>query len=762
MLSYLKKSIILRVLFLLVAAVTLVSVVSIIYFNVSNSRLLRVYQQNSIANVTRFATLGYANPLWDLNQPGIASMHAAILQDPMVVAVNLYSIDAFHSGFKKDFVDGVAQFHKISHPSVIGKDPALKMVRGDITYEGMPIGHFEIIYSERFINAAIKAGTLRILLSFALMAAAIIGIVFVGFNQAAIKPIVSLAQLSRQVALSQDFSLQVPKAGDDEIGQLHAGFNTMLSQVHQREQERDRAEQELSQARNLLHNVINSMPSMLISVNVDGIITQWNEAAARITGIPAMQAIGKDLWEIAPRLQKYRGLQHEIVHEKRQKEFYRETFIEDDGKLYNITFFPLIANGAEGMVIRLDDITELEEKEEQLRQTQKMDSIGTLAGGLAHDFNNMLGGIAGSISILRTKLARKHIIKPEELDHFLGVMESAGMRASEMVDSLLALARKQSLRLAPVDLNQSVSQVMHICANTFDKSITLQPRYQKDAALIQGDPTQLEQVILNLCINAAHALTIMRAPGETPGGVLSIDLEKIKSDTHFLHTHPEAQPGHYWKLSVMDTGVGMDKKTAAKVFDPFFTTKEKGKGTGLGLAVVYNIIKQHHGFIDLYSEEGVGTTFNVYLPVLEQEATRTVREKKPEIPKGSGTILVVDDEHVMREVAEAILKENGYEVLLAQDGQEGVEVFQREFARIRAVVLDLAMPKKSGRETFHEMKAIDPAVRVLLASGFKQDERVDGLLKAGVQAFIEKPYTFEKLALAMAHLLGAVEPENTI
>jgi signal transduction histidine kinase/ActR/RegA family two-component response regulator len=435
-----------------------------------------------------------------------------------------------------------------------------------------------------------------------------------------------------------------------------------------------------------------------------------------------------------------------------------ENLAEGKNKYFNVALYPLIANGISGLVVRIDDITELEKKDEQLRQSQKMETVGTLAGGLAHDFNNVLGGIVGTISIIKFKLNKGLEIPAKTLKDYVETIERAGQRAADMVQQLLTLSRKQELSFAPVDLNLTIKHVFKICSNTIDKSVELKPCYTKEPAMVNADPGQMEQVLLNLSVNAGHAMTIMKKPGEHQGGTLTLSLKSLQADKYFCSSHPEAQEISYWVLSVQDTGTGMDSKTVAKIFDPFFTTKEKGKGTGLGLAMVYNIVQQHKGFIDVYSEIGIGTTFSVYLPSIEtvQCGGECIEESK--LAQGEGVILVVDDEAIMRELSQEILAECGYQVLLAENGEEGVDVFRKEHDRIDMVLLDMVMPKKSGKEAFIEMKKIDPNVKVLLASGFRKDDRVEEIIKLGLTGFIQKPYTIENLAQAVSEAMN--EPAN--
>ncbi len=523
-----------------------------------------------------------------------------------------------------------------------------------------------------------------------------------------------------------------------------------------------KAAEEITRMRNYLSNIIESMPSMLVTTDHDGYITQWNTAAYKITGVAASKAIGRTIWDIAPFFDKYRQYFSETNQYRNPVELHREQPDENDDSIYNMTFFPLIANGTNGIAIRLDDITELEEKEQQLIQAQKMDTVGTLAGGLAHDFNNMLGGILGTISLLEYKINIGKEVNDTELYDYLKRMENSGQRAADLVQQLLTLSRQQEVDLVPVDLNLSIKHVKKIANNTFDKSINFIIDYALQSAYVMADPTQIEQVLLNLCINGVHAMTFMRPNDDIWGGTLSIELKQVDVDDIFRTSHPEAAESRYWLISVSDNGVGMSPKILGKIFDPFFTTKEKGKGTGLGLAMVYNIIQQQNGFLDVYSEPGQGTTFNVYLPFLERglDGTEAVREKH--IYHGKGLVLVVDDDEIMLRTACEILEMAGYDVITAINGLDGVDRYREKSSKISLVIMDMVMPIKAGREAFMEMKEINSQVNVLLVSGFRYDARVEEVMRLGVRGFLQKPFTMEGLTSAVHGLLqGDDKKPNT-
>ncbi len=584
-----------------------------------------------------------------------------------------------------------------------------------------------------------------------------------------IRPITALGEVMQRMK-SGVLGDQVPVRSADEIGDLTRTFNRMsvdladsyrqieTQNYYLRESERRLSDERerLAQMRIYLKNIIDSMPSMLISVNDAGVVVEWNEAARRITGIQATAAIGREIWEVLPLMEKYRHCIHEVFVSRSPREFHREMSSSGENEEFlNISLFPLIANCVQGIVIRVDDVTELEKKEQQLRHAQKMETIGTLAGGLAHDFNNILGGITGSLSLIRFKLEQSRDIDTDFLRKYIAIMEAAGNRASDLVKQLLSITRKQEIHFEPVDLNAVMDHVMKICTNSFDKCIELVSRPFTEKAMVNANSTQTEQVLLNLCVNAAHAMTTMRKSDERQGGKLTVSIEKLFADRNFQITHPEAQLIPYWILSVQDTGVGMDTKTVAKIFDPFFTTKEKEKGTGLGLAVVYNIVQQQGGFIDVYSEVGFGSTFNVYMP----EYKESLQEKKPDseikLIMGNGLVLIVDDEEMIRNTAQEILETCGYSIILAADGEKALSLFRKRHADISAVLLDMLMPKMSGKETYLEMKKINPDLKVLLSSGFKQDERVEEVLQLGVQGFVQKPYTMETLSKAIHKVINS-------
>ncbi|MCX6581731.1 MAG: response regulator [Candidatus Aminicenantes bacterium] len=572
------------------------------------------------------------------------------------------------------------------------------------------------------------------------------------------KPVLNLVDAAKKISAEGNYAIRVQKENNDEIGMLYDAFNDLMEQVLNRNIERDRVEGELKNAQFFLSSVIESMPSLLISIDENGKITQWNKATARITRIQKAEAVGNNLWELMPDFNELKKPISKISDAENWQEFYKKPIkLKEETFYFNGSIFPLkdrTTPGKSRYVIMLNNVTEIELKERLLRQSQKMETVGNLAGGLAHDFNNVLGGIIGTISLFKYKIAKNKEITRQETEKYFNTIEESASRASDMVQHLLSLTRRQEIAVTPTDLNTTIKSIVKICKNTFDKSIVIQTEYFPGKAMTLADPTQVEQSLLNLCINASHAMTIMRKNDERYGGTLNISVKKVAADKYFRRLHEEAAEPDYWDISVSDTGVGMDQKTLTKIFDPFFTTKTEGRGTGLGLSMVYNIIKQHNGIIDVYSQEGFGATFHIYLPFLEGPIHEEEIEKKVEIPHGEGLILVVDDEEVMRQTAGSILNECGYSVKMAENGEEAVQVFKKYKNEIKAVLLDMVMPRMSGQQTYIELIKIDKNVKVLLVSGFKQDDRVEAILRMGVKGFMQKPYTLAALANKLSQLLN--------
>ena len=541
-----------------------------------------------------------------------------------------------------------------------------------------------------------------------------------------------------------------------EIAIIYKAFSTKANQLLNSFDVIKKSKNEILKVKQYLKNIINSMPSMLISVDNNGIIQEWNEAAVRYFNINSSEAVGKSLWDILPYFSKFKEPCESSIEEKKSFEFKRELIKNGDEKYMNISIFPLTENGTKSMAIRLDDITQLEKTEQILRQSQKMETIGTLAGGIAHDFNNVLGGIIGTLSIMKLKIQKSDDLNniSDKINDYITIIEQCSFRASEMVTHLLTISRKKESHLVLFNLNNSLKNIEKICENSFDKSINLNFTPYHHTCVVNADISQIEQALLNLCVNAAHAMTFMRGNQDSYGGVLNVMIDKIFSDKHFIKSHPEAvEMIDYWLISISDTGIGMDAKTMSKIFDPFYTTKDKDKGTGLGLSMVYNIVQSHNGFIDVYSEVGAGTTITVYLPVPTDSYLEEQISSDSVLIKGNGCILIIDDEKIIRDTYKEMLEECGYTVLLADNGYKGIEIYKENIGKIDLTILDMSMPQISGIETFKILKSFNPDIIVLMASGFRQDERAIQALKSGVNQFLQKPFTINKLSVAIAELL---------
>jgi signal transduction histidine kinase/ActR/RegA family two-component response regulator len=395
------------------------------------------------------------------------------------------------------------------------------------------------------------------------------------------------------------------------------------------------------------------------------------------------------------------------------------------------------------VLVVIRNITEKRRLEQQVLHIQKMESLGTLAGGIAHDFNNILAGILGYASFLKSKLDVDH-----DFFKYVDTIERSASRAADLTSKLLAFTRGDMVNFKPLNINKLIRETMEIIQHTIDKSISVETKLDESLPTIAGDAGQIQQVVMNLCVNARDAMS--------GGGKLVIADEKVLIADADPQRPADVKAGMYLKISVSDSGTGIGKDMLARIFDPFFTTKAKGQGSGLGLSVVYGIVKGHEGFVTVKSQPGHGSVFNVFFPV----------SGKPEIQEKISTealrgrdelIFVVDDEKDIRSFISEVLQTHGYRVLLAENGAQAVDVYKKNMKDIALVILDIDMPGMGGEEVFLKMKGINPCIKVLLSTGYSQGGRVSEILSKGVNGFIQKPYDFYQLLTIIRRILDQGE-----
>ena len=407
---------------------------------------------------------------------------------------------------------------------------------------------------------------------------------------------------------------------------------------------------------------------------------------------------------------------------------------------------PIIKNGKiVGIRSNSVDIMKIKQLQAQLLQAQKMEAIGTLAGGIAHDFNNVLMGIQGhaSLALLYAESNRPNF------QHIKAIEDMVG-RGADLAKQLLGFARGGKYEVKLADLNEIIKKSSELFGRA-KAEINIQRKYQENIRLVEVDRGQIEQVLFNLYVNAWHAMP--------DGGNLYIETKHVVLDDKFTRTFG-VEHGNYVKISITDTGVGMDEATRQRIFDPFFTTKEMGRGTGLGLASVYGIIKNHDGIINVNSEKGKGSTFDIYLPASKKEAPISKQETITKeqrlvdgILKGTETLLLVDDEDMILDVGKVMLKEMGYNLLLAGGGKEALEIYRSHKDHINLVILDMIMPDLGGRDVYDRLKEINPDIKVLLSTGYSINGQATEILKRGCDGFIQKPFNMKELSEKIREIL---------
>ena len=512
--------------------------------------------------------------------------------------------------------------------------------------------------------------------------------------------------------------------------------------------ERRRMEEALAESEGRYRTIFETSGTANVIFDEDGIISMVNSAFGKISGYAQDEVEGKIKWTHFFNGQELKKMEHyhevRLINPDAVPKGYEATFIDKEGKIRIVYITVSITPGTKKTIASLLDLTDLKRLEAQLLQSQKMEAIGQLAGGVAHDFNNILTAIIGYASLLRMTV--------EEDDPARAYVEpilTSAEKAANLTRGLLAFSRKQIIEPKAIDLNEGIRKVEHLLVRLISEDIELKTSYCEGPLTIFADIGQMEQVLINLATNARDAMP--------EGGFFSIETEIVMFSKGAGGDGGGDKPKKYALISISDTGGGMSKDTVEHIFEPFFTTKEIGKGTGLGLSIVYGIIKQHNGHIEVYSEIGHGTTFKIYIPLVKAltEEEQQVEQSKPR--GGKETILLAEDDDITRELTRIVLEKFGYTVLEAIDGEDALEKFSMHKDRLDLIMLDVIMPKKNGKAVYEIIKTFKPDMKVLFLSGYTADiVHKKGIFEDNIN-FVSKPIVPDDLARKIREVLDAVE-----
>ena len=508
--------------------------------------------------------------------------------------------------------------------------------------------------------------------------------------------------------------------------------------------DRKQAEREMLESKELHQSIIQTAMDGFWLLDLQGRLLEVNEAYCRMSGYSEEELLKKSVKDLDAQESKYE-IASRLKHAAQKTEERFETrHRSKDGNLFDLEINAQYRSEEGGrLVCFLRDVTDRKKLEAQLVQAHKMEAIGTLAGGISHDFNNLLQAINGYTQIVLLKT------KEDDPDYAnLQAIQAAGERAAELVKQLLLFSRKAESERRPINLNFEMERARGMLERTIPKMIDIRLSTGGRLWSVNADPVQMEQIILNLGKNAADAMP--------DGGTLTIETENITLDEEYATKHIDAEPGRYVLVTVSDTGHGMSRETIKHIFEPFYTTKGIGQGTGLGLASAYGIVKSHGGSITCYSEIGQGTVFKIYLPAVEQADEQA--ETMPEVIEpqgGTETILVVDDEELIRDFASQILEEFGYRTLTASCGEEALKIYNTYGSEIDMVILDIGMPGIGGHKCLQELLKLDPEIKVLIASGYAVNGQVQKSLDIGASGYVSKPYRVHNLMVEIRKVLDA-------
>jgi two-component system cell cycle sensor histidine kinase/response regulator CckA len=510
-------------------------------------------------------------------------------------------------------------------------------------------------------------------------------------------------------------------------------------ELEMQNEELRRTQRELELARDRYLALYDFAPVGYFTVSEKGLILRANLTATTMLGVERGRLIKQPLSAfILSEDQDIYYFHRRKLFETQAPQVCEMRMVTKDGSQFWARIEATVTVDGEGQAVcraTMSDITERKQLEAQLRQMQKMEAIGQLAAGICHDFNNLLTPMGGFADLLLWKAP-----EGSKEQRYLHQIKVAAQRAAALTGQLLLFTRQARGERHPVQLNKVVEETRHLLERSIPKEITIELDLESELWAVEADSSQMSQVLMNLCVNARDAMP--------EGGSLTLETRNVTLDEEYARLVLEARPGRYVRLSVSDTGCGMSLEVQARLFEPFFTTKGMGEGTGLGLAMVYGIVKGHEGFIQVYSEEGRGSTFHVYLPAIEVAVEERGVEEL-EWPTGTETILVVDDEDGVRALGQAVLEDCGYSVLIAEDGVHALEVYQARGGEVALVVLDVIMPRMSGLECLRRLREMDPDVKVLISTGYTARGLAQELVGKGALGVVRKPFRIQDFATAV-------------
>ncbi|WP_143311586.1 PAS domain S-box protein [Candidatus Methanoperedens nitroreducens] len=519
---------------------------------------------------------------------------------------------------------------------------------------------------------------------------------------------------------------------------LRKAHDELELRVQERTAELEKANKALLESEASYRELTESIDDLFYAMDRELRYTYWNKASEALTGILAKDAIGKSLYELFPDIKgtKVEQFYIEVLKTQQPARFESEYQLGDRKFIFEINAYPTKT----GFSVIAKNITEKKMFEAHWLRAQRMESIGILAGGMAHNLNNMLTPMMMSLQILKGKFTDEHSQK------LLNILENNSQRSADLIKQVLSFSRGVEGQRTPLQAKHLISEIEKIAKEIFPRNIEIRTDIQKDLFTISGDATQLHQVIINLCVNARDAMP--------DGGILSISAENCFIDENYAQMHTEAKVGSYVTIAVSDTGTGIPPKILDRIFEPFFTTKEFGKGTGLGLSTAFAIVKSHGGFINVNSEVGKGTTFRVYLPSIKTELQNVEEQQQLELPVGNGElVLVAEDDDSVREVTISTLQKYGYNVLIANDGAQAVAEYAQNRDKTKVILMDMMMPVMDGHASIRAIRKINPGVKIIAVSGSAEKEKLKNVADH-TDAFLPKPYTAEKLLETIHEVLS--------